>query len=129
MGECWLLGISLWAPAMFAQDYSITTISRHVLTNDGIIALAKAGFDEWFIIERIRTTRTHFDVSVPGLVSLKQAGLSEDLIREIALQDQHNYLADRRTYIAPPAETVPAGTTRVMVEKHWWGFRWVRVLP
>jgi len=124
------LGFFLFAPLLVAQDYAISVVSRHVLTNEGIIALAKAGFDEWFIVERIRTTRTHFDASVQGLVNLKQAGLSEDLIREVALQDHRNFLAERRIYTAPPdAETAPAGAIRVMVENHWWGFRWVRVLP
>ena len=114
-------------------------VSRHILTNEGVVALAKAGFDEYFIVERIRTSRTKLDASVQGLISLKEAGLSEDLIREVAVQDRRNYLAERWSYTAPPepqnalrdntAPAAPAGSTRVMVEKHWWGFRWVRVSP
>jgi len=105
-----------------AQDYTVTALSRHVLTNDSVIALAKAGFDELFIIERIRTSRTHFDTSVDGLVALKQAGISEDVIRIVAQQDIRNY--------PTPLQAAPAGSVeadRVRVEKHWWGFRWVRV--
>ena len=117
-----LLGLS---PG-FGQEYTTTLLSRHLLTNEGIIQLAKAGFDELFIIERIKTSRTRFDTSVEGLVALKQAALSEDLIRTMALED-------RRVYPTPlasaPAASAQASTApvQVMVEKHWWGFRWKRV--
>ena len=110
----------------FGQEYTTTLLSRHVLTNEGVIQLAKAGFDELFIIERIKTSRTRFDTSVEGLVALKQAALSEDLIRTMALED-------RRVYPTPlasaPAASAQASTApvQVMVEKHWWGFRWKRV--
>lgn len=111
----------LWLPAD-AQEYTVTMLSRHVLTNESIITLAKAGFDELFIIERVRTSRTQFDTSVDGLVALKQAGLTEDLIREMALQDLRAY--------PTPLEAQPSGgvaPTKVRVEKQWWGFRWVRL--
>ena len=106
-----------------AQDFNVVTLSRHVMTNDGVITMAKAGFDELFIIERIHTSRTHFDTSVEGLVALKQAGVSEDVIRVMAAQDVRSYPI--------PVEAAPAGSSvepgKVMVEKHWWGYRWVRV--
>jgi hypothetical protein len=111
----------IYLPAA-AQEYTVTALSRHVLTNDNIITLAKAGFDELFIIERIRTSRTQFDTSVQGLVALKQAGLTEDLIRVMALQDLRTY--------PTPIEAQPSGgvaTGRVRVEKQWWGFHWVRL--
>lgn len=107
-----------------AQEYTVTALSRHILTNDSVIALAKAGFDELFIIERIRTSRSHFDTSVDGLVALKQAGISEDVIRIIAQQDIRNY--------PTPLQAAPAGSveaSKVRIEKHWWGFRWVKIAP
>lgn len=105
-----------------AQEYTITVLSSHLLTNQSVIDLAKAGFDELFIVERIHTSRTDFDTSIEGLVALKQAGVSEDLIRVMALQDLHNY--------PTPIEAKPAGTVAtalVKAEKNWWGFRWLRV--
>src|SRR5215471_21860945 len=93
-----LLAASLPAAA---QEPGATPLSRHVLTNESIVTLAKAGFDELFIIERIRTSRTHFDTSVEGLVALKQAGLTEDVIRAIALQDLRAY--------PTPIEAQPSG--------------------
>jgi hypothetical protein len=92
-----------------AQDHG------HVLTNQGVVTLAKAGFDESFIIDRIRTSRTQFDITVEGLVALKQAGLSEDLIRAMALTDPHSCPAQP----APAAEPQP----QIRIEKHWWGYR------
>ncbi len=116
-----LLTLVLPAVPLPAQEYATVLVSRHILTNEGVITLAKAGFDELFIIERIRTSRTRFDTSVEGLVALKQAGVSEDLIRVIALADRRNY--------PMPLEAAPAAASgppqpQVTIEKHWWGFRW-----
>src|SRR5215471_16447363 len=105
-----LLAASLPAAA---QEPGATPLSRHVLTNESIVTLAKAGFDELFIIERIHTSRTHFDTSVEGMVALKQAGVSEDLIRAMALQDLHSY--------PTPLQAAPAGAVqpaKVSIEKH-----------
>jgi hypothetical protein len=140
----WLFLLLFALRSARAQEYAATAVSRHILTNDGVVALAKAGFDEYFIAERIRMSRSKLDASVPGLIALKEAGVSEDLIREVALQDRRNYLAERWSYTAPPESgnmlstagmtssanttpAAPAGAVKVMVEKHWWGFRWVRV--
>jgi hypothetical protein len=116
-----LLVLLAFLPAA-AQDFNVVTLSRHVMTNDGVITMAKAGFDELFIIERIHTSRTHFDTSVEGLVALKLAGVSEDVIRVMAAQDVRSYPL--------PVPAAPAGSveaSKVMLEKHWWGYRWVRV--
>jgi hypothetical protein len=110
-----------------AQDFTVATLSRHTLTNDGVITLAKAGFDELFIFERIVHSRSRFDTTVEGLVALKQAGVSEDLIRVMAARDVRLFpIPTEDAAPAPPA--VPAGS-RVIVDKHWWGFHWVRVTP
>ena len=116
-----LLFLLLFLPAA-AQDFTVATLSRHVITNDGVITLAKAGFDELFIIERIHTSRTRFDTTVEGLVALKQAGVSEDLIRVMAEHDVRAYPLPVEA--APAASVEPA---KVRLEPHWWGFRWVRV--
>jgi hypothetical protein len=77
------------SPALaYAQDSAATALSRHILTNEGVITLAKAGFDELFIVERIKTSRVRFDTTIAGLVALKEAGISEDLIRAMATEDR-----------------------------------------
>lgn len=105
----------------WAEEPSETPMARHILTNESIVTLAKAGFDELFIVERIRTSRTHFDTSVDGLVALKKAGITEDLIRVMAIQDMRRFPA--------PIEAVPAGgaaPTPVHKGRGWFGFHWSR---
>jgi len=68
-----------------AQQFTVAQMAHQPLTNDSIVTLAKAGFDELFILQLIRHSRTNFDTSVEGLVSLKKAGVSEDLIRLMAM--------------------------------------------
>ena len=85
-----------------AQQYSVGQMKQQPLTNENIVTLAKAGFDEAFILQLIRSSRTSFDISVPGLVVLKQAGVSEDLIRFMAMPQS--------SPPAAPAATTPAQT-------------------
>jgi hypothetical protein len=52
-----------------------------VLTNDGLITLASAGFSDAFIMQKILLSdRTRFDVSVEGLANLRRNALSESLV-------------------------------------------------
>lgn len=78
-----------------AQQFTVAQLEHQPLTNDSIVTLAKAGFDELFILQLIRLSRTNFDTSVEGLVALKKAGVSRDLIRLMAMPQ-------------PIAPTVPA---------------------
>jgi hypothetical protein len=68
-----------------AQQFTVAQLEHQPLTNDSIVTLAKAGFDELFILQLIRLSRTNFDTSVEGLVALKKAGVSRDLIRLMAM--------------------------------------------
>jgi hypothetical protein len=71
--------------AASAQQFTVEQLKQKPLTNDSVVTLAKAGFDEFFIIQLIRNSRTSFDTSVQALVVMKQAGVSEDLIRMISM--------------------------------------------
>jgi len=68
-----------------AQEFTVAQLEHQPLTNESVVTLAKAGFDELFILQLIRSSRTNFDTSVHGLVGLKEAGVSEDLIRLMAI--------------------------------------------
>ena len=74
------------------------------MTNENVVTLAKAGFDELFILQLIRSSRTNFDVSVQGLVGLKQAGVSEDLIRMMAMPQSSPPAAPAATPVKAPAK-------------------------
>lgn len=75
--------------AVFALGLGLTGVcraqtvpySRDALTNRDVVVLAKAGFNEDFIIETIQGSRTQFDVRVDGLADLAKQGITERLIR------------------------------------------------
>ena len=76
-----LCALVLLTSSAFAQQFTAEKLKQQPLTNESIVTLAKAGFDELFLMQLIRSSRTNFDTSVQGLVALKQAGVSEDLVR------------------------------------------------
>ena len=86
-----------------AQQFTVVQMKQQPLTNENIVTLAKAGFDELFILQLIRTSRTNFDTSIQGLVVLKQAGVSVDLIRMMAMPQASPPAAPAAT----PAKTAP----------------------
>lgn len=51
-----------------------------VLTNDGIIELAKAGLSESIILTKIKNSKSEFDTSSSAIVKLKESGLSDNII-------------------------------------------------
>src|ERR1700676_4609004 len=93
-------------PAM-AQEFTAASLAHQPLTNDSIVTLAKAGFDEMFILQLIRNSRTNFDTTVQGLVGLKQAGVSEDLIRLMAMPQ----------IVPPPAPAAKAPAPKTPAKK------------
>ena len=88
-----------------AQQFTVAQIKQQPLTNENVVTLAKAGFDELFILQLIHTSRTNFDTSVQGLVVLKQAGVSEDLIRMMAMPQASPPAVP--TAATPPAKAAP----------------------
>jgi len=56
----------------FAQD--------EVMTNDEVISLVKAGLSKQIIINKIRTSKSNFDLSTDSLIKLKTAGVDDDIV-------------------------------------------------
>src|SRR5712692_5751039 len=54
--------------------------AQEVLTNDSVLAMKKAGMSDSLILAKIRTSQTKFDTSTKGLIGLKSAGLSDQII-------------------------------------------------
>jgi len=54
--------------------------TKKPLTNDDVVQMVKAGFDEATIVKAIQANDTNFDVSVDALVALKAAGASKPII-------------------------------------------------
>jgi hypothetical protein len=74
--------------------------AQEVLTNDSIVAMKKAGFSDSLILAKIRSSQTKFDTSTKGLISLKSAGLSDQVIEAMV---GHSGSAG-----SPPAAAAPA---------------------
>jgi len=56
----------------FAQD--------ETMTNEEVISLAKAGLNESIIVNKIKTSKSSFDLSTDNLIKLKQAGVSDNIV-------------------------------------------------
>ena len=93
--------ISLWflilggAAGVGAQT---VPLSQNALSNRDVVTLARAGFNEDFIVDVIHTSQTRFDTSVTGLAEMAKEGLTERLIRVMMWVD-----APPSEAAAPPA--------------------------
>jgi len=70
------------------------------LTNTDILEMIKAGFDEETIIKAIEANKPGYDISVQGLLALKNAGVSAKIIKAI--------LATATPTVQPASGTLPA---------------------
>ena len=52
----------------------------HVIDNDAIVKMSKAGLDDAVIIQTIQTQPGHYDTAPDTLISLKNAGVSQQVI-------------------------------------------------
>jgi hypothetical protein len=55
-------------------------LHRNVLTNHDVVTLAKAGFDEDFLVNVIVSSRTHFDTSADALAALAEQGVTQRIV-------------------------------------------------
>lgn len=68
-----LLSISFcFAPSVFGQD--------ETMSNDEVITLAGAGLNESIIVNKIKTSKTNFNLSTDALIKLKKAGVSDKIV-------------------------------------------------
>lgn len=84
--------ILLIGSAAFAQ--------KEVLSNTQVIEMTQAGLAQTVILNKIKSSEGRFDVSVTGLVEMKKAGVSDDVI---------NALLESKP--APPTAADPAPAT------------------
>jgi hypothetical protein len=69
-------------------------LPHNVLTNDGVISLAEAGYGEEFLIDLIRVKTAHFDTSADGLAVLARHGVTEPVVRAmLARESSHTQTA------------------------------------
>jgi hypothetical protein len=95
--SAFLLGAATWAGAQTVP------LTQNALTNHDIVTLAKAGFNEDFIIDFMGASRTQFDTSVNGIAELAKEGLTERLIRAMMNPGAAGIAAKSATPIAAAA--------------------------
>lgn len=66
----------------FAIMFSLvmTASSAEILTNQTVVSMVKAGLGEDLIISKIKNSQNQFDVTITGILKLKEEGVSEDII-------------------------------------------------
>jgi hypothetical protein len=104
-----LLGVFL--PALYAGD-----MPRNVLSNQGIVMLADAGYDEDFLIDIIEHKQTRFDTTVEGLTFLANHGISERIIR-FMIANENKSAGPVAVAVAAPEPAPVAVPVRVRVVK------------
>jgi hypothetical protein len=55
-------------------------LHHNVLNNHDVVSLAKAGFDEEFLVNVIVSSRTHFDTSADALAALAEQGVTQRIV-------------------------------------------------
>ena len=71
---------------------------KKALTNQDVITMVKSGFEDRIIVLAIQANPDDFDLSVQGLIALKNANVSETVIREMI-----DKVGARRAKVAAPA--------------------------
>jgi hypothetical protein len=74
-----LAGI-LWLSVIFSLSIP-SAFAAEVLTNDAVVTMVKAGLGEEIVLSKIKASQSQFDLSTEGLLRLKEAGVSETVIK------------------------------------------------
>jgi len=74
-------GVTVVGAQTIRTDIVLAMLSSdEVLTNDSIVKLVKVGINEDVIIAKVRESQCNFDLSVDGMVALKENGVSDRLM-------------------------------------------------
>src|ERR1700746_3015925 len=63
-----------------AAQQNSAALPTHPLTNQDVVRMVKAGFGDSTIVKMIESHGAAFDLSVDGLLKLKEAGVSQGVI-------------------------------------------------
>lgn len=74
---CFLTVCLLAISFCFASD---TFAQEETMTNTEVITLAKAGLNPSIIVNKIRASKSNFDLSTDALIKLKTAGVSDEIV-------------------------------------------------
>jgi len=100
---CVLLSI-VFAAAGLAAEPEAVALPRHILTNDGLVVLARAGVGDSLLVDLVRNKRTVFDTSADALALLARHGLSENVLRAVVEKQEQVQLRRPRLTVRPMTE-------------------------
>jgi hypothetical protein len=103
------LAILLTQSSVPLRAQQVVTIPPRPLSNQDIVRMVKAKFDDATIVKAIETRRSSFDLSVDGMLRLKDAGVSQAVIQAMLATG-----AERKAAQIAPAPP-PASVTTVAV--------------
>ncbi|HEU0121696.1 MAG TPA: hypothetical protein VFQ91_14300 [Bryobacteraceae bacterium] len=95
-----LIGLA-FSVAMLAAEPETLALPRHVLTNDGLVVLARAGLGDGLLVDLIRHKRTQFDTSADALAALARQGMSERVLRAVVEKQEDLHLRKPRITLRP----------------------------
>jgi len=84
---------------------------RQVLSNEGIVRLARAGYNDRFLMDLITRQDIRFDTSVEGLVYFAKNGVSERVVRAVLVAEQARLDRERQQLDEPRGAESPATPT------------------
>lgn len=58
----------------------LSALAQETMKNSDVVSLVKAGLSSSIIIDKIRTSKSDFDLSTDALILLKQAGVPDDVV-------------------------------------------------
>ena len=88
------------------------------MTNDEVISLTNAGLNKSLIVNKIRTSKSRFDVSTDALIKLKKAGVADDVVAAMlekksgattasSIAQIGGYYRKDGTYVRPHTRSTP----------------------
>lgn len=98
-----------------AAEPETIPLPRHILTNDGLVVLSRAGLGDGLLVDLIRHKRTQFDTSADALALLARHGLSENVLRAVVEKQEQVLLRKPRLSVTPVGPG-PAVETAASVE-------------
>jgi hypothetical protein len=105
-----MITAAAWGAEAPATPAPGPAVPRNVLTNQGVVLLARAGYSEAFLIDLIHHKQTQFDVTAEGLAWLARQGLSERVVRAMVAnenKEEQTAVVPALFTVTPPASSPP----------------------
>lgn len=106
--------VVLTMTSVFAEEPETLALPRHVLTNEGLVVLARAGLGDNLLVDLVKHKRTQFDTSADAIAHLARQGISEPVIRAVVEKQEQVQMRKPRLAIAPA--TNDPGTPAIELE-------------